>query len=344
MTGLPEFKFDSRYSRQVLFEPIGGSGQEKLGKSSVTVIGLGALGTVIASNLCRAGVGHLKLVDRDFVELSNLQRQILFDEEDALGRLPKAIAAAEKLRKINSEVRIEPVIADVSARNIEQFVAGSSLVMDGLDNLETRFLINDACVKTGTPWIYGGAVGSVGATMSIVPGKTPCFRCLVYQEPPPGSMPSCDTVGVLSAITGTVASLECAEALRLLTGHEPSRTVLCIDVWEREFRELEIERQPDCPVCGEGKYEFLTGVRTSWTTVLCGRNAVQIVPPSEQEISLPLLQERLSRVRPVHYNGFLLSFEIGDREFVLFPTGRAIVRGTTDEAEARTLYARYVGT
>ena len=336
-------ELQNRYSRQILFRPIGIAGQEKLSKSSVVVIGLGALGTVIASNLCRAGVGHLRLVDRDFVELSNLQRQILFDEEDARRRLPKAIAAAARLRGINSEVVIEPLVADVAAPNIEQVIAGCNLVMDGLDNMETRLLINDACVKTCTPWIYGGAVASHGATLTIIPGKTPCFRCIIDQVPAPGTMPSCDTVGVLAATTGAVASIECAEALRLLTGHEPTGSMLCIDIWDRDFHDLEIERRPDCPACGAGNFESLTGSRTSWTTVLCGRNAVQIVPPTEQEIPLQGLEQRLARIGKVSYNGFLLSFEIGDRELVLFPTGRAIIRGATDEAEARSLYARYVG-
>jgi len=335
---------DGRYAKQILFGPIGIGGQEKLGKSSVAVIGLGALGTVVAGNLCRAGVGHLRLVDRDFVELSNLQRQILFDEEDARRRLPKVIAAAERLRAINSQVVIEPLIADVAAGNVERIIAGCDLVLDGLDNMETRFLINDACVKTGTPWIYGGAVASSGATMTIVPGKTACLRCLMGQVPAPGTMPTCDTVGVLAATTGAVASIECAEALRLLTGHEPAGSILCIDIWDRGFRDLTIERRPDCPACGAGEYEYLTGSRTSWTTVLCGRDAVQIVPPSEQELPLEDLGQRLARIGKVLYNGFLLSFEIGDLELVLFPTGRAIIRGTTDEAEARTIYARYVGT
>jgi len=333
-----------RYAKQILFGPIGVAGQEKLGKSSVAVIGLGALGTVIAGNLCRAGVGHLRLVDRDFVELSNLQRQILFDEEDARRRLPKAIAAAERLRGINSQVVIEPLVADVAARNVEQLIAGCDLVLDGLDNMETRFLLNDACVKTGIPWIYGGAVASTGATMTIVPGRTPCLRCFVHQIPAPGTMPSCDTVGVLAATTGAIASIECAEALRLLTGHEPAGTMLCIDVWDRDFRDLTIERRPDCPACGARQYDYLTGSKTSWTTVLCGRNAVQIVPPTELEIPLQGLQQRLARIGDVSYNGFLLSFEIGDLELVLFPTGRAIIRGMTDETEARTIYARYVGT
>ena len=332
-----------RYAKQVLFKPIGQEGQAKILNSRVTVVGLGALGTVIASNLCRGGVGRLRLVDRDFVELSNLQRQLLFDEQDAIRRMPKAIAAADKLRTINSEVEIEALIVDVSATNVEEIVADSTVVLDGTDNLETRFLINDACLKLGIPWIYGAALGATGNTMTIVPGKTPCLRCLIEQSPPPGSMPSCDTEGVLAATTGVVASIECAEALRLIVGYPPRSTMLCIDVWEREFVDVGLERRPDCPACGLGNYEYLSGERTSWTTVLCGRNAVQIVPPTEQEISLQELEKRLARIGLVTYNGFLLSFQVDGKELVVFPTGRAIIRGTTDEAEARSLYTRYVG-
>ncbi|MBM3187523.1 MAG: thiazole biosynthesis adenylyltransferase ThiF [Chloroflexi bacterium] len=332
-----------RYAKQVLFKPIGPVGQDKISRSAVTVVGLGALGTVIASNLCRAGVGRLRLVDRDLVELSNLQRQILFDEQDALQRLPKVVAAAAKLRAANSEVQIEALILDVSADNVERVIEGSTVVLDGTDNLETRFLLNDACLKTGMPWIYGGALGSTGNTMTIVPGETPCLRCLIGQAPPPGSMPSCDTEGVLAATTGVVASIESAEALRLIVGYPPRSGVLCIDVWEREFIDVGLDRRPDCPACGLGEYEYLSGERTSWTTVLCGRNAVQIVPPEESAIALPELQKRLARIGAVTYNGFLLSFQTEDRELVVFPTGRAIIRGTTDEAEARSLYTRYVG-
>jgi len=335
---------DGRYAKQILFHPIGADGQEKISSSRVAVIGLGALGTVISSHLCRAGVGHLRLADRDFVEISNLQRQILFDEQDAIQRLPKAIAGANKLRVINSEVTIEPLIADVTTRNVEEIVNGADVVLDGTDNIETRLLINDACVKSGIPWVYGGALGSVGMTMTIVPHKTPCFRCLIDQAPAPGTMPSCDTEGVLSAITATIASVQSAEALRLLVGVEPVGGILFIDVWLRDFSNLDFERREDCPACGVGSYDYLTGSHTSWTTVLCGRNAVQIVPPAEQDISLKDVEQRLARVGRVSFNGFLLSFEVEDREVVLFPTGRAIIRGTTDEAEARSLYARYIGT
>ena len=343
MASMAALNGDERYTKQVLFSPIGVEGQRKIGASAATVIGLGALGTVIASNLCRAGVGRLRLIDRDFVELSNLQRQILFDERDARERLPKAIAAAHRLRATNSEVRVEPLVADVSAANVEEMVSGSTVVLDGTDNLETRFLINDACVKMSIPWVYGAALGAQGNAMTAVPGETPCLRCLIAQAPPPGAMPSCDTEGVLAAVTGLIGSIQSAEALKLIVGQPPLGGLLCVDMWAGDYRVVGLERRPDCPTCGLGQYEYLSGARTSWTTVLCGRNAVQVVPPTEQEIPLEELRERLSRVGHAVYNGFLLSFSVGEVELVLFPTGRAIIRGTTDEAQARSLYARYVG-
>lgn len=344
MSGVIQSQYlEGRYAKQILFKPIGLEGQEKISKAKVVIIGLGALGTVIANNLCRAGVGHLRLIDRDFVELGNLQRQTLFDEQDARERLPKVIAAAAKLRTINSEIEIEPLIVDVTPRNVERLLAGCDLVLDGTDNLETRFLLNDACLKLNLPWVYGGALGAAGSTMTIVPGKTPCLRCVIDHAPPPGMILSCDTEGVLGAITGTIASIESAEALKLLTGHAPRGSLLNIDLWEGDFREVEVERRPDCPACGARQFEYLNGQRIAWTTVLCGRNSVQIVPPEENEIALPDLQQRLASVGAVSYNGYLLSLQVEDREIVLFPTGRAIIRGTTDEAEARTLYARYIG-
>lgn len=339
-----EEHFGSRYEKQVFFKPIGEKGQAKLSKSTVTIIGLGALGTVSSNHLCRAGVGQLKLVDRDFVEISNLQRQMLFDEQDAKKRLPKAMAAAEKLRAINSEINIEPMIADVAPRNIEEIIKGSDLVLDGTDNLETRLLINDACLNNKIPWIYAAVLGSIGMTMTIIPHLTPCLRCHISGVPAPGTIPSCDTEGVLSMTTGTIASIQSAEALRLLIGLEPTEGLFYIDIWQREFDTFHLERLPDCPACGSGKYDFLSGSNFSWTTVLCGRNAVQIVPPAEHCIGLEELEKRLLPLGDVSYNGFLLSFHTGDHEIILFPNGRAIIRGTTDEAEARSLYAKYIGT
>jgi molybdopterin-synthase adenylyltransferase len=334
---------EGRYAKQELFRAIGPAGQRKIAGSTATVIGMGALGTVIAGQLCRAGVGRLRLIDRDFVEVSNLQRQVLFDEDDARRRLPKAVAAAEKLRAVNSEITIEPLVADVTPQNVGALIAETNVVLDGTDNLETRFVINDAAVKTGVPWVYGGALGAVGMSMTIVPGKTACLRCYMDEPPAPGTMPSCDTEGVLAAVTGLIGSVECAEALKLLVGAEPRPTLLYVDVWQGEFFDVAIERRADCAACARGEFEYLAGSRVSWTTVLCGRNAVQIVPPSEREIPLQELEQRLARIGRAHFNGFLLSFEAEGRELVVFPTGRAIIRGTTDEAEARQLYARYVG-
>jgi molybdopterin-synthase adenylyltransferase len=262
-----------RYAKQILVASIGPEGQARIRQASAVVVGLGALGTVIADNLCRAGVGRLRLVDRDYVEWSNLQRQTLFDEEDAERRLPKAVAAAEKLRRINREVELEPLIADVNADNVLDLLgldpkgddASIAVVLDGTDNLETRFLLNDACVKTGTPWVYGGALGATGSTMAIVPGKTPCLRCLIADLPPPGAMLSCDTEGVLAAVTGVIGSLESAAALRILVGADvqiPAR-LLTVDVWERDLQAVEVERRPDCPTCGQERFDFLSGERTS---------------------------------------------------------------------------------
>jgi molybdopterin-synthase adenylyltransferase len=334
---------ENRYAKQILFRQIGPKGQEKISQSTAVVIGLGALGTVISTHLCRAGVGRLRLIDRDFVELTNLQRQFLFDEKDARSRLPKAVAAAEKLRAVNSEIVIEEMIADLTARNAEHLISGADVILDGTDNLETRFLINDVALKSMKPWVYGAVLGAEGMTMAIIPGQTPCLRCFVPRIPQPGTMPNCDTEGVLSAVTAVIASLQSAEALKILTGAEPRQSLLRIDVWAGEFLELSVRPRPECPACGKGEYEYLGGSHLSYTTVLCGRNSVQIAPPEEREISLKALQERLARVGSTTFNGFLLTLETEGREMTVFPTGRAIIRGTTDEAEARTFYAKYVG-
>jgi molybdopterin-synthase adenylyltransferase len=338
-----ETMVENRYAKQILFRQIGPEGQEKISRSTATVVGLGALGTVISSHLCRAGVGRLKLIDRDVVELTNLQRQFLFDEKDARSRLPKAVAAAEKLRAVNSEIIVEEVIADLTPRNAEKLMSGADVILDGTDNLETRFLINDVALKIMKPWIYGAVLGSEGMTMTVIPRQTPCLRCLIPEAPQPGTVPNCDTEGVLSMVTALIASVQSAEALKIVTGSEPRQSLLRIDVWAGEFLELSVLRRPECPACGKGEYEYLAGSHTSYTTVLCGRNAVQIVPPQEQEVSLESLQERLDRVGNTSYNGFLLTFEAEGRELTLFPTGRAVIRGTTDEAEARIFYAKYIG-
>ncbi len=335
-----------RYAKQILFRGIGVAGQERILRSRIAIVGVGALGTVIATQLARAGVGYLRLIDRDFVELGNLHRQVLFDEDDAVERLPKAIAAVRHLRAANHTIEYDPRVDDVTPHNVEELIGDVDVVLDGTDNLETRFLVNDACIKLGIPWVYGGALGSNGTTMTVVPGVTACLRCLMPQAPPPGALLSCDTEGVLAPTTGIVGSFEAAEALRLLTGESARSSVVYFDVWERDLITLQIERRPDCPACGLHRFDYLSGERTTFTTVLCGRNSVQITPPEDAHIVLPRLAERLagaSGTSGVQFNGFLLTITVDSREIVLFPTGRAIIKGTTDEAEARTLYARYVG-
>src|SRR5438132_8297447 len=247
-----------RYSRQTLFAPIGKEGQERLFNSSVAIIGCGALGTVLANNLCRAGIGHLVIADRDYIELNNLQRQILFDEDDITRRLPKAIAAAEKLRRINSDTTIEPLVEDINADGIESLVQDSNLVLDATDNFETRYLLNDVCVKYSRPWIYSGVIASYGVTMNIVPGDTPCLRCVFPEMPVPRTRPTCVTAGVLNGIVGAITGIASTEALKILLKSDTiSQAMFWLDVWENTSERIELPRQPDCPTCGEHTYEFL---------------------------------------------------------------------------------------
>jgi adenylyltransferase/sulfurtransferase len=335
-----------RYSRQTLLPEIGVAGQERLLASSVAVVGCGALGTVIASTLVRAGVGRIRIMDRDYIELNNLQRQILFDEEDVARGLPKAIAAAEKLNKVNSQVKVEPVVADVNPDNVEQLIGDVDLVLDGTDNFETRFLLNDVCVKHDIPWIYGAVIGTYGVTMSIVPHQTPCFRCYLPEMPLPGSMPTCDTVGVLGAVANVIASLEAAQALKFLAHPEepPQPKLIYLDVWAGAWQEVQMRKdETNCPACDLGQYEFLEARGGHRLTTLCGRDAVQISPRKRVAPSFPQLAGRLRDVGEVHYNDFLLRFRTERHELTIFADGRTIVKGTGDEAEAKTVYARYVG-
>jgi len=334
-----------RYIRQIIFPPLGEEGQRRLLDSSVVIIGCGGLGCNIASLLTRAGVGHIRVVDRDYVELDNLHRQVLFDEEDVERGLPKAIAAAEKLRKANSQVEVEPLVADVHHRNVEEIMIDMDLVLDGTDNFETRYLINDACVKHDTPWIYGGAVGSYGMTMNIIPHQTPCLRCLFVQIPPPGTTPTCETAGILGAVPALIGAIEANEALKLLTGKgRLNEGLIHIDLWENTFDIFQVARQEACPACGQGKFEFLEAKEVAMVTSLCGRNAVQITPVTEVTISLPALAKRLQAIGEVTFNEFLLRFQVNDYLVTIFPDARAIIRGTSDETVARNLYAKYVGT
>ncbi|MDA8124202.1 MAG: ThiF family adenylyltransferase [Deltaproteobacteria bacterium] len=334
-----------RYGRQILFQGIGEAGQRKLLAATVVVIGCGALGTVIANHLVRAGVGRLVIADRDFIELNNLQRQLLFDEEDIAQGLPKAVAAAQKLRRINSAVEIEPVVADVHFANIETLIQGASVVLDGTDNFETRYLINDACVKNGIPWIYGGVIGASGMTMTIVPHRTPCLRCLFAEMPPPGTAPTCDTAGVLGPVVATIASLEAAEAMKLITGSgRRNEGLISVDLWENRFDAIAIaERTEGCPACGRGNYEYLAAREGIHTTTLCGHNAVQVSVKSAVLLDLAELATRLRPIGEVAVNEFLLRLKADDHELTIFPDARAIIQGTTDVAVAKTLYAKYVG-
>lgn len=330
-----------RYSRQILFAGIGAQGQQNLLDARVTIVGCGALGSWQAGALARAGIGFLRIIDRDYVELSNLQRQWLFDECDAEQALPKAVAAARKLALINSGIRVEPMVADVTALNVEECLGGSDLILDGADNFETRYLINDFAVMNGLPWIYGAAVGSYGIAMPVVPGKTACLRC-IYPDPPSGVQPTCETAGVLGSITALIASLQVAETMKILCGADPSRTITTVDVWTGDIRQV---TQPgpiaNCPACGLRDFTYLNGQRRAPVS-LCGHNAVQIHERS-RPLELRDLAARLAPLGPVRANEFALRFEVPPYLLTVFPDGRAIIKGTTDTGVARSVYARYIG-
>jgi len=333
-----------RYSRQVLVAKIGKSGQERLLRSRALVIGCGALGTVIANNLVRAGIGYMRIVDRDYVELDNLQRQMLFDEEDVEKGMPKAVAAADKLRRINSSIEIEAEVKDVNRKNIEELIKDIDIVLDGTDNFETRLLINDACFKHNIPWIYGAAVSGYGMTMNFIPEVTPCFRCLVSSLPAPGSTDTCDTVGVLNAITSCIGSIQSNEAIKVLLGDKDSnQKLLAIDLMERSFEEIAVKKRDDCPLCRDGEFEFLSKKGPTEPIKLCGRETIQITPQREMEVSLEYLKEKLEKIGDASYLGFLLKFRVDQYELIIFPDGRAFIKGAIDKGIAKGLYAKYIG-
>ncbi|HYA62161.1 MAG TPA: ThiF family adenylyltransferase [Candidatus Sulfotelmatobacter sp.] len=335
---------DLKYSRQMLFGAFGRDGQERLLRASAVLVGCGAIGAATANLLVRAGIGRLRILDRDFVEPSNLQRQTLFDESDARDALPKAVAAERKLRATNSEVQIEGIVADLTPRNAPDLLADFPLILDGTDNFETRFLINDFAVKTGTPWIYAAAVASYGITMTILPGQTACLACLLESSADMGLEETCDTIGVLGPIVNLVASLEAAEAMKLLSGRTSALhgRLLSCDVWSGHMQSVHPERNPQCPVCARREFSHLSG-ETQPHITMCGRDSVQI-HERRRTLDLKALQERLMATIPdVRQNGFLIRFQIPPYEMTVFSDGRAILKGTKDPAVARSLYAKYIG-
>lgn len=338
---------NERYSRQILFPEIGSAGQRKLLDARVLLVGCGALGASHAEMLARAGVGRLRIVDRDFVEFTNLQRQTLFKESDAAERIPKAIAAKQRIAEINSGVEVEAVVADINNSNIESLIEGCDIVLDGTDNFQIRYLVNDACVKLGTTWIYGAAVSSYGTTMTVIPGETPCLRCIFDEIPDAGSSPTCDTAGVIMPIISSIASVQVAEAIKLLVGDLDSlhRSLIQIDIWRNDWRKIKLAGpDPDCKTCGQHRYEFLDADAVEFSAVLCGRDAVQIAPPRPVKIDLSGFAAKLSNISGVKWNEYLVRFTVNGNEITLFADGRAIIKGTDNVGEARSLYARYVGT
>jgi molybdopterin-synthase adenylyltransferase len=330
-----------RYSRQIRFAGIGEQGQQRLLDARVAMAGCGALGSFHAAALARAGVGFLRIIDRDYVELSNLQRQWLFDECDAEQGLPKAVAAARKIAAVNSSVEVEPAVADLTPANADDLLGGVNLILDGTDNFETRYLINDFAVRQGLPWVYGAAVGSYGIAMPVIPGKTACLRC-VYTDPPAGAQPTCETAGVLGTVTALIASWQVSLAMKILCGAEPAAKITTVDVWSGEIRQV---AQPgpvaDCPACGKREFPYLAGEHRAPVS-LCGHNAVQIHERS-RPVELRELAARLAPLGPVRANEFALRFDIPPYLLTVFPDGRAIIKGTTDIGVARSLYARYIG-
>lgn len=341
---------EQRYSRQIRFPHIGIEGQKKISQSTVLLIGCGALGTVIADALTRAGVGELRLADRDFLELSNLQRQTLFDESDVANGLPKAIAAANRLAQINSNVTIKPFVVDVESENIESLLDGVDLILDGTDNFDIRFLINDASIKWSIPWIYGGCLGADGQAMVILPEETACLNCLMMEGPPaPGTTPTCDSFGILAPIINVIGSFQVMEALKILSGNRDAinRKLNVFEMWTNDYRQLEMQHlraSIQCPTCKLKQFQWLSGQLARHPAVLCGRNAVQISPANQNEkIDLSDLATRMKKTGTVEVNKFLLRLIVDDFTVTVFSDGRAIISGTDDLVTAKRIYAQYIG-
>ncbi len=335
-----------RYSRQILFSGIGESGQSQLAQSHAVIIGCGALGAMQAEMLARAGVKNLRIIDRDFIEESNLQRQIMFAESDVADHLPKAIAAQNRIARINSDIEVDARVVDVNYTNVEELIHDADVVLDGTDNFETRYLLNDAAVKLGKPWIYGAAVGSNGVQMTIRPQQTPCLRCVFPEAPAPGTSPTCDTVGVILPIIATIVSYQVTEALKILTGQidKLHGKLLQFELWEHRVTQINLlPPASDCPTCAHRNFEFLTPLAGQLALSLCGRNAVQISPASHTQLDLAQLAARLSNSGEVSYNRHLLKFAADGYEMTIFPDARGIIKGTDDLTLARSLYAKFIG-
>jgi len=338
------WELDDRYSRQILFRGVGAEGQRRLGEAKVAIVGCGATGSAVAALLARSGVGTIRIIDRDYVEPSNLQRQTLFDESDARESLPKAIAAARRIAAFNSKIVVEPKVADITPDNIQVLLEGARLILDGTDNFETRYLVNDFAVESGVPWIYAAAVGSYGVTLNVLPGATACLAC-VFPESPQGTFETCETAGILNTAVNLVASIEASEALKFLVGstEKMRRTLLSFDVWMNERAEVQANKpRPGCRACGERDFVHLAGKGRPHIT-LCGRNSVQI-HERHRPVDFGEMNQRLKPHGTVRHNDFVLKFWHEPYEMTLFPDGRAIIKGTTDTGVARSLYARYVGT
>ncbi len=337
-------ELDDRYSRQTLFKEIGPGGQKQLSAARVVIVGCGATGSALASLLARSGVGMLRIVDRDYVESSNLQRQTLFDETDARDSVPKAVAAARQIRRFNSQIIVEDHVVDLTPANADALLSGVDLILDGTDNFETRYLINDYAVKNSRAWIYSAAVGSYGVTMNILPGETACLAC-IFPESPHGTVETCETSGILNSAVNLVASIAATEALKFLVGARDKmrRTLLSWDVWRNDHAEVSAAHpRPGCRVCGERHFLHLAGEGRPHIT-LCGRNSVQI-HERQRPVDFAEMSARLQPLGNVRHNEFVLKFWREPYEMTLFPDGRAIIKGTTDIAIARSLYARYIGT
>ena len=336
----------NRYSRQILFPEIKRDGQRKLLSSKILLVGCGALGAAHAETLARAGVGNIRIVDRDFVEFSNLQRQSLFSETDASMRLPKAIAAKNRLLEINSEIKVEAIVTDVNYSNIENMIKDCDLILDGTDNFQTRFLLNDACVKHSKTWIYGAAVSSYGVTMTVIPQKSPCLRCIFEEIPDAGSSPTCDTAGVIQPIISIVSAVQTTEAIKILIGKKESlhQSLMQIDVWQNDWRKIKLGApNADCKTCGQRNFEFLEAKNAEFSAVLCGRDAVQISPSAQANLDLPVLAQKLEILGAVKQNEYLLRLKYDEFELTVFRDARMIVRGTDDVSVARSIYARLIG-